>query len=1134
MPTLDEQTLTDIMAGYGNFKLPTTAEAILTGNFAGLMPPPVAQALGMMMPTAAGMGGMPIGVPATPTPMYNPAAATAAQMPAVTAQMVAASVGQNMYNVGPIGPAHMGVFRPPGPAPSPFGQIPQLPNLAMGAVTPPVGTMQFHTPEAAYGSRDIMRQRVGMQDNQAIMEATASGLFRASAGAIGGAVGGTVGAFTGGAMGAWTGYDIGALAGTVAAPFIEAPFVDAMMWAGKPALLERARAQRLGMSSQGWVHGGGSMSPFGRGLGVMGAQQLNRGLGGLAKEFKGFNQEDMISMTQMAGDMGLLQMAQNPDQMTREMKKVIKAVGVIAKVTGDPDVQNAMKNIAQMRQLGLTALEAQGAFQNARTFGRMAGLTANEIVQGAGMMGANMGQNAGISAGTGMNLGVGAAGAVGAAIGGNAFTVRDLARYGGQEGMQQRLMGGFMGMLGGAGQTMLAGLIKMDASGNPVIDTERLKLAQNAPDLRKFLGQRQFGSADLEKILLNRSKLTDQLASELGPMGMMRFMGSIGQSVMKSSNGKISSLGGAFMTMGMSDVDASAMQDMLQSPGMYQNMLRQQRTTGVMDAVAASKEDAERSGIAWRSIKRLWGDANPLPGMRESIYGPVEDALARRDLREQYKEMGLGVREFGLLGGTEEARGLRLAIMEEGGPEAFRRKPSRMGLSGRAQSSIYRARGLGALGTMFGATATSGEDIRQENARAIQEMQHVTSVVGRGLTSTPEASAKRLEKLAQTFKTSVWSDTIDKTRAMMKREATWKSWTGGISQPDFANWRADIRKDLMKEPGFSKKSRQDQDAAVDEILKESVWLVGEEDPALGKDINRMLREETGTVTSSLIEEGFSDYEDTQERLSTRLENLTRQEHWLLGLTKTGERGEEIAKKTLSLLGELGGTPKEAEARLLKYQKFVRSSSGDRERMLRDKEFVKEITKVRGALEKTGTGGMFAEVASKERYNDAAAQETLTNILGASKAMARGQMRKNAQTLLSDRMGLGDLMGATDAGMQAALLEGGAGKFTPEQLEKIGGSIGGMYDVLGETFGEDALAAFRGEGAVPDLPSGASGEEKQLLEMKEMFADPANKMGTAADTFLAGVNLFTKDREAFSADRKAIVDAVLRLTTDRAE
>jgi len=91
--------------------------------------------------------------------------------------------------------------------------------------------------------------------------------------------------------------------------------------------------------------------------------------------------QDLVRMTEMAGQTGLLDASTNIDQISDTVMKLMKVMGRMAKLTGDPDFRNNLQQIGQLRTMGLSIDQAVETTRNLAFYARGAGVSQQQLLQ---------------------------------------------------------------------------------------------------------------------------------------------------------------------------------------------------------------------------------------------------------------------------------------------------------------------------------------------------------------------------------------------------------------------------------------------------------------------------------------------------------------------------------------------------------------------------------------------------------------------------------------------------------------------------------------------------------------------------------------------------------------------------------
>jgi len=382
-------------------------------------------------------------------------------------------------------------------------------------------------------------------------------------------------------VGPWGGAAIGAgadyLLGDTVERMAQMPF--------KPMIDQQQRAMQLQNMSMNNVRRGSDLSASGMGLSLTASMDLERNLMRTAdnRNFKRdtggmFNRQDMMKLTEISSQVGLLDNAQSVDQISRDMGKIGRALSTFMKVVEEPDVRKALQMLGQMRNLGMNIPETNVAAANARTYARMAGTTVQGVMQ-AGMQGAGMFQQYGMSAATGLNVGMAATGIAGTM--GTALDPRTLNMLGGREGIAASLASSTaqMSQIG----AILPGLLARGKDGKLGVDEKALNNLMTGrgsiQDLVRQSSARMSGKQGADFITeysTRKSELQDQLMNSMGGMGGVLLPLILARRTVES--GATKDMGAALRIAGLDEKQARTYQ-LLSESGTLGDTLRQQQRT---------------------------------------------------------------------------------------------------------------------------------------------------------------------------------------------------------------------------------------------------------------------------------------------------------------------------------------------------------------------------------------------------------------------------------------------------------------------------------------------------------------------------------------------------------------------------
>lgn len=507
-----------------------------------------------------------------------------------------------IYRPFPNGPAPMIPMTPP---PMSFMPHPFAPTTPMAQFQTPfeysqnVGTMQGDR----YASAATMMPGVGAH------LATAAGSAY-----MGRGLGAALGFRFGGARGAGWGATLGLMGGLAASEMgglghTAQHITDSL----NPMHPYSMRAAGLQSMSQGFVNGGNGMAQSGRGLDTGGAFKLGRLMEDTVLDPK-FRQatggtvsmNDMMKLTSAAGQQGFLDNSQTPEQIKNMVVHLAKNMKVFMQLANEPDMKEAMKQMGQMRSMGLNIGETMNAMHHARTYARMAGTDVAGVMQAGGLQGAQMYQANGLSAGLGLQMGMGAYGMAKSAAGSGVYNPAQLSMLGGVSGVAQREMQSNLAMLKmpmmtAAGTSFSNGTFGLNSDNLHGMMTGKMGVTGIASagvnNLSSAVAKGGVGA--LGMFQMQQSELQDQMGRALGPEGMKMMKMNQVQQQMKFL--KLSGPGGfatAAMSLGMSPDEARQVSQEASTPDFFKNIQRQQNVA-IRESRANAYQSHLQSGPTW-------------------------------------------------------------------------------------------------------------------------------------------------------------------------------------------------------------------------------------------------------------------------------------------------------------------------------------------------------------------------------------------------------------------------------------------------------------------------------------------------------------------------------------------------------
>jgi len=457
-----------------------------------------------------------------------------------------------------------------------------------------------------------------------------------------------------------------------------------------PLIANRTEALQLQRQSMNFVRGGADLSASGTGLSMTASQRLQSGLNTMA-DSRGFqqatggmfNRQDVSKITSLAGQMGMLDQSQSADQIRQQVGRISRSLSNFMRIAEQPDMQEAMRSLSQMRQMGMGPAETTQAVRNAHSFARMAGTTTQAVMQ-QGMAGAGVFQQAGLSGAAGMQAGMASAGMAGSMA--SLMDPRALSRAGGAEGIAGTLTTG--AAQAGISPMFMASMLTR-RGGHLAIDRQAMsRMMRGDMSIQQVTQQgaeriqRLGGREALMELSTRQGELQDQAQGMMGGQmsALMPFIQA--RAIQRGTPGM--SLGGAFRTMGMGETQARTYEQMAQSPQFWENMRRQQRQDLSEQRREVSQVRAERAADAGyggfsRSVtrhmdslvERVGGGADRA---QRSLFGAGQDIEEAREAAGGGRLLrGDAGRDFSTDAGR---RALRRELRTAGGTESFYRRLS--------------------------------------------------------------------------------------------------------------------------------------------------------------------------------------------------------------------------------------------------------------------------------------------------------------------------------------------------------------------------------------------------------------------------------------------------------------------------
>jgi len=581
--------------------------------------------------------------------------------------------------------------------------------------------------------------------------------------------------FGGAALGALAGSAFGPL-GTLAGGFLGhqiGGFLGGM--ATGPGAMDTARGRQLQNMSAPWMVSGGILNPFtGQGMDREAARSTATGLRHMATrdhDFRrtGFNTEDVMRITQLSSDQGLLTASRSPEDVLRKVKEVSKAVKVLMQITGDPDVRNAIASIGQMKDLGFVGTAGQaGAVANRAMFARMAGVSQGAMNDVYGMPGAMMAQQSGMAGGAAANI----------ARSSGALDPLQMARAGGVQGLGQI---NAMAQLSAQNQDIyMAAALKKGKGGIDIdIDAYRKAQTMSISEVSKLAAEnmRELQKEGHFELATRKQEFKDKLAQQMTPFEMQMNVVNQARGLQKSVPGM--NLGAALRVTaqsnavgaGMSDDQAEAagrsMELQLTSREYWDGQLQQRKVQRreVARSEKAKWDQFRTPGLATRMGRGIEGAFNVVSDTLSSPFRSLSNRMDRAAEDEAAMHRGERIVRHGastLIDDASDRAMARGALKDMRGRGSSREMSFNDGLGERLLNNV---------GSFFGLSSTSSSVRINELAHASR--QHMLgNSIGESF-GDPQESLRRVMDVVgqakamdrgQTLTGTKRSDVMDKLR----------------------------------------------------------------------------------------------------------------------------------------------------------------------------------------------------------------------------------------------------------------------------------------------------------------------------------------------------------------------------------
>lgn len=514
------------------------------------------------------------------------------------------------------------------------GQAGQVPSVFNPFFTPSLPRAHFSVP--------AMRHAQVAQAHQSQWMSGMAGAGDMLGGMAGGAIGGAIGSMFG-PLGTMAGSFLGDKLGSA---------VTGMIF--NPVVKDFARGRQIqSMTSPFMVSGPNLNTLTGQGMDQYAARQTATGLRNLKRDYDfertGFNSNDTMKIMGLSSEQGLLTGAQTPDQLVKKVKDISKTVKVLMRITGDPDVRDAIQSLGQMRDIGFQGLANQaGAVASRQSFARMAGMSPAAMLQ-TGMGGADMASQFGLVGATGFSAGMAGAAMGNMAASSGALSDLQLARAGGRQGLGQiNTMGSLAAM---NDERYLLASMRRGEGGKLSVDMGAYRQSQTMTldEVSRKSAEvlRNMGAEGIFQWNTQKQELKDQIAQKLSPFegGLNMYR----QAMAYKNRVPGMTLGTALQaSTGLDANQARSLEVQGQSTEYWNSMIQQQKIMG-QDAAAqriASSEQYRTPGVITRLGRGIRGT---IAGIGEGISSPFRafsEHMARVNEEEDAASRGQNISRY--------------------------------------------------------------------------------------------------------------------------------------------------------------------------------------------------------------------------------------------------------------------------------------------------------------------------------------------------------------------------------------------------------------------------------------------------------------------------------------------------------
>lgn len=441
----------------------------------------------------------------------------------------------------------------------------------------------------------------------------------------------TVGSFAVPGVGLFTGLGIGLAANTIGSG------IDRMVFGGARDL------RQAGLALRSSLNVGNLGTPFGLDeTGLMRhdvAQNITNQVSHLSFQDTRFSSKQFLQMTDRMANMGMLQGVGSTDEIVNRVKRVSQQLKTFMKVANEPDMLEAIKQMSQLRNVGISDANLSQAASNARAFARMAGVSRQDI-QIAGQQTAQMYQQQGLSGAAGYQMGMFTRGLAGQNV--NLFSRGLQQMMGGASGIANTMAQGVAGAQRHTTMDMLMHTIfKSQGGGRFNLDSSALNRFMQGGDLAKMFDTktRQLNASGdmmqhIQDMNERRPELREALQQRLGSAGMMLLTLRQAQALQRVSGGNMTLNTALTRVTGGNQQAARAISRIASSPQATQQLVENMRHEQRRRMMAEHDEIQYQASFSTRMARYF------RKGTDFGISRAVSNFNARR--QQEIREMAMG------------------------------------------------------------------------------------------------------------------------------------------------------------------------------------------------------------------------------------------------------------------------------------------------------------------------------------------------------------------------------------------------------------------------------------------------------------------------------------------------------------